>query len=353
MPHALMRFFRVLALKVASLTSGLPIVVFLMALALSASLARAEPIPTGAHDFTFDNRGEPIKVATYKPPTYEDGPILLVAHGSGRSAPEYRDNAIAMAERFGAIVVVPEFDWARFDNERWKRNGGVTKAGVVQPRSEWTYDIVDRVVKNVKEREGKDLQYYLIGHSGGAQLAVRMALFIPEGPQRFVSANSGSYTFLDKSVAYPYGLGGLPDELTSDEALKRYLAAPLVLFLGRDDNKTGAQYFADVEGLNKYRAWLEKNERLNGQPLTPAQIEERVKDGFDNSDEANAQGLNRFERGQSFFNTSRQLAESRGWPFNWKVVTTDGVGHSGAKMFKAAEVEEALFGSSSGAASNH
>lgn len=314
-----------------------------LALALAAAPALAQPIPTGAHDFVFDNRGEPIKVATYKPPTYEDGPIILVAHGSGRSADEYRDNAIVMAERYGAIVVTPEFEWARFDNERWKRNGGVTRDGVVQPRSEWTYDIIDRVVRHVREREGRDLPYYMIGHSGGAQITVRMALFIPEGPERFVSANSGSYTFLDRNVPYPYGLGGLPDELTSDEALQRYLAAPLVLFLGTGDTRTGAEVYADSERTQRYRERLQTVVE-NGRPLTPAQIEERLIDGFDNSDEANAQGLHRLARGRNFFESSRRLAESHGWAFNWRLITTDGIGHSGARMFKAPEVEEALFG---------
>lgn len=305
--------------------------------------AIAQEIPVGAHEFVFDNRGESLKVATYKPPTYDGGPILLVAHGSGRNADEYRNYAIAMAERFGVLAIVPEFDWARFDNERWKRNGGVTRDGVVQPRAEWTYDIIDRLVDHVREREGADLPYYMIGHSGGAQLIVRMALFMPEGPERFVSANSGSYTFLDRGVPYPYGLGGLPDALTDDEALQRYLAAPLVLFLGSGDTRTGAEVYGDTERMARFRARLE-NIRVDGRPLTPAQIEERLVDGFDNSDEANAQGLHRFSRGRNFFETSRQLAESRGWTFNWRVVVTEGVGHSGANMFRASEVEEALFG---------
>ena len=73
----------------------------------------AQPIPAGPAQFIALNEGEPITVFTYKPPTYRGGPLFVICHGVGRNAEEYRNFAITLAERFGAIVAAPLFDRER------------------------------------------------------------------------------------------------------------------------------------------------------------------------------------------------------------------------------------------------
>lgn len=282
---------------------------------LVAGMAGAEPLPSGSGHFVLGNEGEPIEIFSYKPAAYRHGPILVVVHGSDRNAAEYRNYAITMADRFGAIVVAPLFDAARFDDERYKRGGGVTKAGRVQPRDQWTFNVIGRLVAEVRRREaGPALPYYVIGHSGGAQFTARMAMYQPGEAVRFVAANAGSYTFPAPAVKFPYGLGGLPPELAGDDTLRRYLAAPLTLFLGTGDIKQDAA------------------------------------DGFDSSPEAMQQGPYRLARGHNFFATMQSLAAQRGWSFNWRLVETPDIGHSGEKMFQAPEVRAALFGAEKSAA---
>jgi hypothetical protein len=48
--------------------------------------------------------------------------------------------------------------------------------------------------------------------------------------------------------------------------------------------------------------------------------------------EADAQGLNRLERGQYFFAAARRAAGARGLPFRWRLRTVGGAGHDSAKM---------------------
>jgi pimeloyl-ACP methyl ester carboxylesterase len=280
-----------------------------LAVWLGTPATHATPLPTGPGEFTFPNAGEPIKVYGYKPPTYDHGPLIVVIHGSDRDAENYRNNAITVAERCNAIIVAPLFDPERFTDERYKRGGGVMHDGKLQPKEKWTFAIILRLVAAVREMEGApQLPYYMLGHSGGGQMVAKMAMFMPGDARRLVAANPGSNVFPDQSIPFPYGLGGLPPELSDDETLRRYCAAPLTLFLGTGD------------------------------------VYQNVSDGFDFSAAAMKQGPVRLARNHNFFNAMRKLAADHGWPFNWLIVETPDIGHSGAQMFHAPEIEDALFG---------
>ncbi len=294
----ILRFFRSAGIVLAALLASV----------LAVSIALAEPLPSGLGRFTLANEGEPIEVFTYKPPTYADGPLIVVIHGSDRDAEDHRNWAIHMAERFDALVVAPEFDRARFSDERYKRTLGVTLQGVPQPREKWTPNVIVRLVAEVRQREGRPgLPYYMIGHSGGGQFVSKMAMFLPDGAKGFVACNPGSYPFPWRDEKFPYGIGGLPDDLAGDEALRRFHAQPLALLIGTGD------------------VW------------------QHAEDGFDTSSGAMRQGPVRLARAQNFFLTSRKIAAERGWPFNWRLVEVPWVGHQARYMFKARELEQAMF----------
>jgi pimeloyl-ACP methyl ester carboxylesterase len=150
------------------------------------------------------------------------------------------------------------------------------------------------------------LPYYLIGHSAGGQFLVRMAAFLPGEAQRIVAANPGSLLFPNRAHRFGYGFGSLPAELSDDSVIRRYLAAPLTLYLGTGD-------------------------------VLPS-------NNLDQSPDAMRQGPHRLARGRACFAAAEQLARERGWTFNWRKVETPDVGHAAAFMFAAKEVEDALFG---------
>jgi len=204
------------------LTVGIQSLLFFAAIG-----AQAAPLKVGTSQFTLENGGEPIEVFAYKPPTYSGGPIFVIVHGSGRNAEDYRNYAINLAERFEAIIVAPLFDEKRFNDERYKRGCGVTKDSVLQPKDKWTFAVIPRLVTEVRAMEKSEhLPYYMIGHSGGGQFVAKMAMFFPDQATRFIAANPGSNVFPDKSIKFPYGLSGLPDELSNDTILRQYCAAP-------------------------------------------------------------------------------------------------------------------------------
>jgi len=280
-------------------------VLFAIFLGFSVSV-QAQTIPVGVSRITYENGGEPLTLHTYRPPTWAGGPLILVFHGVKRNAEDYRNFAITLAERFRAVIITPEYDSLRFPSARYQR-GGLLKGGKVQPAGAWTYSTVPGIVSFARKMLGSDtLPYYLIGHSAGGQFLVRMAAFLPGEARRIVASNPGSDLFPTRDQPFGYGFGGLPEALSDDKVLKAYLAAPLTLYLGTDD-------------------------------IYP-------RPSFDDSPDGMRQGQHRLERGRNCYLFAKELAQRKGWPFNWRKVETPGIGHDAAYMFAAREVEDAIFG---------
>jgi pimeloyl-ACP methyl ester carboxylesterase len=267
----------------------------------------AEPLPAGLGRTECPTGAAPLTLFTYKPPSYNGGPLLIVFHGVVRNAEDYRRFAQPMADRFGMLLVAPLLDVASFPEE-WYQRGGITSAdGQARPAEEWIFSIVPKIIAHVRSREEKPaLPYYLVGHSAGAQFLVRLAAYLPVDARRIVAGNPGAQLFPNREHEYGYGFGGLPESLSDETVLRRYLAAPLTLYLGTGD-------------------------------VTPRRR-------FDASPAAMRQGPHRLARNRTCFELAQKLAKDRGWTFNWRKVETPGIEHDAAAMFAAAEVEDALFG---------
>jgi len=271
-----------------------PTVRLLLASSLFACAAFSESLPAGKSQFQLTSADKTIDVFTYRPATFTGGPLLIVVHGMDRNADIYRDNAMILGDRLKALVVAPCFDAKQFSTEAFQR-GGVTLGGKAQSQEQWTFTLIIKLVAEVRQREQRpDMPYYLIGHSAGGQFLTRLAAFQPGEAQRIVAGNPGSLLFPTRDMNFQYGFGKLPKELSDDDALRRYLAAPLTLLLGTDD--TG-----------------DKN--------------------LDVSADAMKQGATRIERGRTCYRLAADLARANGWPFNWKLQEAAGVGHSSRTLF--------------------
>lgn len=275
-------------------------------LALTVFTASAD-IPIGPGRVLLGTT-DPIEVFTYRPPTYTDGPLLVICHGVQRNAEDYRNFAINMAERFGAIVAAPHFDRRRFPYNDYQQ-GGILREGVARPRADWTFTRLTELVTELRTLTGDQARpFYVIGHSAGGQFVARLAGMMGSiGAQRLIAANPGSHLFPVRTADYGYGFGNLPDELSDDASLQRYLAAPLTLYLGSGDTD----------------------------PNHPS---------LDRSPPALAQGPSRYARGVACFDTAKNLARSKGWEFNWRLVIAPKVDHTAAQMFAMPETADALFG---------
>lgn len=298
-----MRFIPIIRLVVGCLVA---LIGFECAVASAKTPATLTPIPFGTNQVELLCGTNVITVFTYKPKSYRDGPLLVIFHGRTRNAEEYRDYAISLADQLNAIVAVPLFDQERYPIHVYTL-GGVIENDTVQPREKWFFPCVRSIVDELRRHEGKAaLDYFLVGHSAGGQMLMRLAAIHPMDAKRIVVANPGSDLFPRRDWEFGYGFGGLPVELSDDAALQRYLAAPLTLYLGTADILTD-------------------------------------QDNLDRSEGAMRQGTHRLERGRACFGFAESLARERGWKFNWRKVETAGIGHDGKGMLAAKEVEDALF----------
>jgi poly(3-hydroxybutyrate) depolymerase len=277
-----------------------------------SNFAGATEIPSGIDRRTMDLAGVALEVHTYKPKHYSGGALVITLHGLNRNASGYLAYTRSLADRHGFLLVAPFFDRERFPTWRYQAGGIARYANPpesrplqVEPELRWTGTLVLALVDKIRAVEQAfDLPYYLIGHSAGGQLLSRLAAFVPNAATRIVIANPSTYVWPAREFQFPYGFGGLPQELGGDEALRRYLAQPVTLFLGT----------ADV-----------------------------TRDGtLNTSDSAMRQGTNRYERGLRVFAAARELAAGKGWAFNWRLVEAPGVSHSARRMYASAQFDAAL-----------
>ena len=255
---------------------------------------------TGTGDFNFSSYSplsdKPVRIFYHIPEkAMSHSAALMVFHGAGRDAKESRDALIAKSNQFQVVIIVPEFS-----NEYYRGSDAYTlgniftdgdrpSAETLNPEEEWTFSIIDPLFDFFREKTGLvSDEYDVFGHSAGAQFAHRFLFFKPDARhKRVVSASAGWYTMPDQSINFPYGLKKSPLENSS---LQAAFAAPLTVIVGLKDNDPNASSL-----------------RHNSQ--------------------ADAQGDDRLERAQYFYNQSLQLAQTANLDFGWKYQSLPNVDH--------------------------
>lgn len=233
-----------------------------------------------------------LTVWTYRPARFgPEHPVVIVMHGAARNGRAYRDVWAAHAERYGALLLAPEFSRTGFPTAREYEVGNMRdRERRPLPPEEWSFAVIERLFDAARLAVGSRRSgYRLFGHSAGAQFVHRMLTFLPCcRAEAAVAANAGCYTLLDEAERFPYGLGGLaPDAGGALRALGRRLT----LLLGEADSD----------------------------PEAPLLLK---------TPEAMRQGEHRLARGLRYYRHAAELAERTRTPFAWRLVTLSGVGHS-------------------------
>jgi pimeloyl-ACP methyl ester carboxylesterase len=266
------------------------------------------PDGSGLMQATLD--GITFDIYTYKPDGTING-ILLVYHGTSRTAEHYRDYAIDLADLEGLVVAAPLFDKDRFANHDYHFGGLLDASGNLKPASQWTTRFVALLADWVQTREAvPTLPYWCWGHSAGGQFLSRVAAFEPIAAERIIIANASTYVLpllgsYPDGEAVPYGMGGVYSGTTEQEKLRAYLAAPVTIYLGTEDDD-------------------------------PDDPELTV------THEAQRQGEERKDRGERTFALGQDQAASLGCSFGWELVYAPQAEHSTTQMIHSLSVLKAM-----------
>jgi len=268
--------------------------------AASLPAEAATPVPSGKWSFVFaDKRGQadrPVRVFTYRPKQCDSTcPILFVLHGAGRNASDYRDYWELPADRFGFLVIAPEFS-----DKHWPKAAAYNLGGVAEnaDRGKWTYSVIEHLFDEMRDGQR---DYRIFGHSAGAQFVHRMLFLLPDNRASVaVVANAGWYAMPEwrkdrKAAPWPHSLVESP---AGESHLRAALAKKVFVLLGEADTVADAN--------------------------------------FEKGDEEMKQGANRVERGENFFGAATGAARDLGVKLGWELSYVPGVGHDGAKMSRAA-----------------
>jgi hypothetical protein len=272
-------------------------------------------IPSGSALLHATLDGTAFEVYTYKPDGAING-ILLVYHGTSRTAAHYRDYAIDLADVEGFVVAAPLFDKDRFAVHDYHYGGLLDDSGDLKPARRWTTRFVKLLADWMQAEEANTaLPYWCWGHSAGGQFLSRVAAFEPHGAERIVVANASTYVLpllgrYPEGEAVPYGMGGVYNAAEEHEKLRAYLGAPVTIYLGtEDDDPEDSQLTMTVE--------------------------------------AQRQGAQRKDRGERTFALGQRQASRLACRLGWELVYAPETGHSTSEMIHSMSVIRALEGGGS------
>ncbi|ULC59564.1 T9SS type A sorting domain-containing protein [Flaviramulus sp. BrNp1-15] len=228
-------------------------------------------------------------------------PIVMSFHGANRNASDYRDYWINMANVNEFMVFAPEFSDSNYPGgDKYQLanifdDGDNPSLGTLNNQNEWTFSFIDSLFEYIKaDISGTQETYKAWGHSGGAQFLHRFVMYMPNSKLEIaVCSNAGWYTVPENTVNFPYGI---KNGQLSNTTLPDAFAKKLIIHLGQDDT-------------NQNSAGLRHNSIVDNQ-----------------------QGLNRYLRGQYFFDTSQSTSQTMSVPFNWEKQEVSGVSHNAQQM---------------------
>lgn len=227
-------------------------------------------------------------------------PILFSFHGASRNASSYRNYWIEMANENNFMVFAPEFDDINYEGgDKYNLanifdDGDNPSIDTYNSPDTWTISIIDQIFDYiVNEIQGNQTSYNAWGHSAGAQFLHRFILYLPNSKLNVgVSSNAGWYTVPDNSFDFPYGLF---NSQLNDSTLTDAFSKKLYVHLGENDNNPNSS-------------------------------------GLRHNDVVDLQGLNRYDRGNFFYQKSLTKAESINAIFNWIKIEVPEIDHSASLM---------------------
>jgi len=259
----------------------------------------AWPQPADAAKIQYKFRawnGPVLKVSVTRPVGLApDRPVVFILTGTDPDTSGYREQWHELAIEHDFLLVVPELSREGFPGanaimpESSADGQGSGRAG-----TDATSSAIEAIFDDLRSRFHLSTNNYSIySRSAGTELVHRTFFQLPRARvHQIVIANVSGYTLPDFERIFPSGPGA---SALDRDLLSHSLQLPLVVLLEQEDTNTG-----------------------NGdQQLT---------------NEAMAQGAQRLERGQAFFDSAQGAADELGIPFNWRIEIVRGVGHDSRQL---------------------
>lgn len=224
--------------------------------------------------------------------------IIMVMHGLSRNADVYILSWERWAGKNDYIVIAPNFDNKNWKGSRKYNLGNIfTSKQLLKRRAKWSFQVVADIHKETKKGFGLEKEYFdIFGHSAGGQFVHRFMFLMVATPVRVAfSANSGWYTLPDLNVKYPYGYKHKKFSFTEKDLLN-YTKRNVFILRGTHDTRR-------TSNLRQ-------------------------------TEEADAQGENRYKRAKYMFKKILEINPKT----NWRLFDAPRIGHSQKGMAAAAQV---------------
>ncbi|WP_329453933.1 alpha/beta hydrolase [Streptomyces sp. NBC_01497] len=201
-----------------------------------------EPDSQGAHfvggtPFFASRHDQRLSYALYVPKDHtaqaDPLPLVVIQHGTGRSAELYRNNWKQFAIDHGCVILTPLFP-----------------AGLVEPGELHSFKFLEykgtrfdhellHIVDEVGERFNTETERFLLhGFSGGGQFAHRFYYAHPDRLAGVSIGAPGRITQLDDSLPWWLGTGGFKEQFGVDIDLPALRRVPVQLVVGGEDTET-------------------------------------------------------------------------------------------------------------------
>ena len=218
-------------------------------------------------------------------------------HGNSRNADDYLNTWIKLAKGQNIAIFAPHFKRTSFISFNTLQMS--TSSGRIRTdKNLYLNNSIDILFDFIKSKFSLSQELYNIyGHSAGAQFVHRYLLMSDKPKVKTaVAANAGWYTFLDGSN-FPYGLSNPPINFNSSN-VRDFLQMDFHVLIGSADTD--------------------------------------ITSSVNQSNGANNQGANRFQRANNFFSYTQKIVDQNKLEFNWSFQIVNGVAHSNPRMSRAA-----------------
>ena len=290
------------------------LIIFIFISSLTSCLPERNPNPVegeplelyGSGSFTFSSyanfQDKPLDCYYFIPESATDQtPVMLLIHGNSRNAESLMLSLRDAARASNVILIAPEFNTQYYNFNVFGLcnvfQDGENASGL-NDYADWSFNLLDPIFYNFCSLiESNQSEYDLFGFSAGAQFVHRMTLLDSTSHARnFISASAGWYTLPDATVNFPYGIKNIHGSQTqSQEQLFRSFSRKHFILIGSEDNDPNAS-------------------------------------GLRQTQEADAQGLNRYDRAHFFLGRGISISDQSQIPFSWSLEVVPQVGHSGKEM---------------------